>query len=260
MTSSLFVLADFVTPVLRTVYPLGRTGWLSYPPVMGGRVRLSSDVSEIKLVFSIPPHRPSPNFPPTWNGAPTNPLPVVRCDVKAGERSFDLLRWGLVPYWAKDLKVGFANINAKAEGIESKPAFRDAFPRRRCLVPVDNFYEWAKTPTGKQPYAIALANRGLMALAGLWENWRSPAGEWIRSFAIVTTTPNELCAQLHNRMPVVLGPETWPIWLGEEPADPSQLNALLAPYPSARMTCWPVSARVGNVKNNDPSLIEPIAA
>jgi putative SOS response-associated peptidase YedK len=144
---------------------------------MCGRVRLSSDVSEIKLVFSVPSHRPTPNFPPTWNGAPTDLLPVVRYDAKAGERSLALLRWGLIPYWAKDLKVGFANINAKAEGIESKPAFRDAFQRRRCLVPVDNFYEWKKTANGKQPYAIALANRGVMALAGLWENWRSPAGE-----------------------------------------------------------------------------------
>lgn len=107
---------------------------------------------------------------------------------------------------------------------------------------------------------ITLADRRLMALAGLWENWRSPDGEWVRSFAIVTTTPNELCAELHNRMPVVLGRETWPIWLGEEPADPPQLKAILAPYPSAGMTCWPVSPRVGNVKNNDPNLIEPVAA
>jgi putative SOS response-associated peptidase YedK len=227
---------------------------------MCGGVRLSSDVSEIKLVFSIPPHRPTPNIAPSWNVAPTDPLPVVRYDAKASERSLDVMRWGLVPYWAKDLKVAFANINAKAEGIESKPAFRDAFQRRRCLVAVDNFYEWAKTAGGKQPYAIALADRDIMALAGLWENWRSSAGEWVRSFAIVTTTPNELCAELHNRMPVVLGRETWPVWLGEEPADPRQLKALLAPYPSERMTCWPVSARVGNVKNNDPSLIEPIAA
>jgi putative SOS response-associated peptidase YedK len=100
---------------------------------MCGRVRLSSDVSEIKLVFSIPPHRPIPNFPPSWNVAPTDQLPVVRHDRKAGERSLDLLRWGLVPYWAKDLNVDFANINAKADGIETRPAFRDAFQRRRCL-------------------------------------------------------------------------------------------------------------------------------
>ena len=225
---------------------------------MCGRVRLSSDVSEIKLVFSIPPHRPTPNTAPSWNVAPTAPVPVVRYDAKAGERSLDILRWGLVPFWAKDLKVGFSNINAKAEGIEGKPAFREAFQRRRCLVPVDNFYEWKKVAAGKQPYAIALADRRLMALAGLWENWRSPAGEWVRSFAIITTTPNELCAELHNRMPVILGPRVWPEWLGEEPADPARLKAVLEPYPAEEMICWPVSTRVGNVKNNDPSLIEPV--
>ena len=225
---------------------------------MCGRARLSSDVSEIRLVFRIPPERPSPNFPPSWNVAPTDSLPVVRYDQKAGQRSLDLLRWGLIPYWAKDIKVGFANINAKAEGIETRPAFRDAFERRRCLVPVDNFYEWKKTDAGKQPYAIALAHRGIMALAGLWENWKSTAGEWVRSFAIVTTEPNELCAQLHNRMPVVLAPEAWPAWLGEEPADEAHLKPLLVPCPSGGMIAWPVSARVGSVKNNDPSLIEPI--
>jgi SOS response associated peptidase (SRAP) len=124
--------------------------------VMCGRARLSSDVSAIKLIFSIPPTRPTPNIAPSWKVAPTDPLPVVRYDAKAGERSLDVMRWGLVRFWAKDIKVGFANINAKAEGIEGKPAFRDAFQRRRCLVPVDNFYEWKKTPTGKQPYGVAL--------------------------------------------------------------------------------------------------------
>ena len=183
---------------------------------------------------------------------------MVRYDIGAGQRSLDLLRWGLVPHWAKAINVGFANINAKAEGIETRPAFRDAFQRRRCLVPVDSFYEWKKTATGKQPYAIALADRRLMALAGLWENWRAPTGEWVRTFAIITTRPNELCAELHNRMPVVLGPASWPAWLGEDPADPRQLKALLAPYPSQAMICWLVSRRVGNVKNNDPSLIEPL--
>ena len=227
---------------------------------MCGRARLSSDASEIKLVFSIPPHRPTPNIAPSWNVAPRDPLPVVRYDPRASERSLDVMRWGLVPFWAKDIKVGFANINAKAERIEGKPAFREAFQRRRCLVPVDNFYEWKKTATGKQPYAIALADRGLMALAGLWENWRSPAGEWVRSFAIITTIPNKLCAELHDRMPVILARDNWPVWLGEEPVNAAQLKTLLAPYPSEELTCWPVSARVGNVKNNDPSLTDPIAA
>jgi putative SOS response-associated peptidase YedK len=226
---------------------------------MCGRARLSSDVSEIKLVFSIPPDRPTPNFAPSWNVAPTDPLPIVWLD-RDRRRSLDIMRWGLVPFWAKDIKVGFANINAKAEGIENRPAFREAFQRRRCLVPVDNFYEWQKTATGKQPYAIALVDGGLMALAGLWENWRSPAGERVRSFAIITTRPNALCAELHDRMPVILAPASWPVWLGEKPADRRALKALLAPYPSEEMRCWPVSPRVNSVRNNDPSLIEPIAA
>jgi hypothetical protein len=138
---------------------------------------------------SIPPHRPSPNIAPSWNVAPTDPLPIVRYGAKAGERSLDVMRWGLAPSWVNDIKVGFSNINAKAEGTASKPAFREAF-QRRCL--------------GKQPCAIALADRGLMALAGLWETCRSPSGERVRSFAVTTATPNELCAELHNQMPVVL--------------------------------------------------------
>jgi putative SOS response-associated peptidase YedK len=125
-------------------------------------------------------------------------------------------------------------------------------------VPVDNFYEWQKTPSGKQPYAIGLKGGGLMALAAIWENWRSPAGERVRSFAVITTEPNELCSRLHNRMPVVLHPEAWPEWLGEEPAGEARLKSLLAPCPSDAMICWPVSARVGNVRNNDSSLIEPV--
>jgi putative SOS response-associated peptidase YedK len=124
------------------------------------------------------------------------PVPIVRYDAKVSERTLDVMRWGLVPFWAKDIKVGFSNINAKAEGIEGKPTFREAFQRRCCLVPVDNFYEWKKVAAGKQPYAISLADRGLMALAGLWETWRSPAGERVRSFAIITTTPNDLRAEL----------------------------------------------------------------
>ena len=200
-----------------------------------------SDVSEIKLVFSVPPQRPTQNIAASWNVGPTDPLPVVRSDLKAGERRSEVIRWGVIPFWAKDIKVGFANINAKAEGIEGKPAVREAFQRRRCLVPVNNFYEWKKTGASRQPYAIALANGELTALAGLWETWRSSADERVRSFTIITTTPDELCAKLHNRVPVVLGPETWPAWRGNEPADARCLKALLAPYPSEGMTCWPIN-------------------
>ena len=121
------------------------------------------------------------------------------------------MRWGLVPFWAKDIKIGFSTINAMAETVDSKPVFREAFQRRRCIVPVDSFYEWKKLDAKtKQPFAIALADRSLMALAGLWETWKSRANnETIRSFTIVTTTPNALCADLHNRMPVILPPEAW---------------------------------------------------
>jgi len=235
---------------------------------MCGRARLSSDVSEIRLAFSIPPERPTPNIPADWNAAPTEDLPVVRYDARAAGRSLGVMRWSLVPFWAKDIKVGFSNINAKAETVDTKPAFREAFTRRRCLVPFDCFYEWKKLGKERQPYAVALADRRLVALAdrrlvalaGLWETRRSPAGERVHSFAIVTTAPNGLLAELHDRMPVILAPETWPLWLGERSADPGQLKSLLKPYPADDMVVWPVDRRVGNVNNKDPALIEPGAA
>lgn len=137
-----------------------------YIGCMCGRVRLSSDVSEIKIAFGIPSDRPMPNFAPTWNGAPTDQLPIVRFDPKTGERNLDLARWGLVPYWAKDIKVGFANINAKAEGIENRPAFCEAFQRRRCLVPVDSFYEWQKT-TSVTPWGSSRSITSLRSSASV---------------------------------------------------------------------------------------------
>src|SRR5712671_1021455 len=131
---------------------------------MCGRARLSSDVSEIKIAFGIPPERPTPNIAPSWNLAP-----VVYFDARDGGRRLEIMRWGLIPYWAKDIKIGFSTINARAEEVDTKPAFREPFRQRRCLVPLDSFYEWKKTPTGKQPYAIALKSGSLMAMTGLWE-------------------------------------------------------------------------------------------
>jgi putative SOS response-associated peptidase YedK len=229
---------------------------------MCGRAKLEGDLNEIKMVFGIPPDYPTPNFAPSWNVAPTDSLPIVRYDPKAGHRTLDLMRWGLIPYWAKDMKIGYSTINAQAETVDTKPAFKGAFQRgRRCLVLIEAFYEWKKlNAKEKQPYAIALADRGIMALAGLWETWCSPAEETVRSFTIITTTANELCGEHHHRMPVILPPERWSMWLGEEEAERDDgLKSLLVPYPSGGMMAWPVSQRVGNVKNNDASLIEPIA-
>ena len=127
---------------------------------MCGRARLSTDFSEIKLVFNIPPDQPVPNFAPTYNLAPTDPIPIVRHDAEAHSRSLDVVGWGLVPYWAKDVKIGYSTFNARCEDVENKPAFRDAFKRRRCLIPLDNFYEWKKLGgKEKQPYAVALKGR-----------------------------------------------------------------------------------------------------
>jgi putative SOS response-associated peptidase YedK len=223
---------------------------------MCGRVRLSSDVSEIKLVFSIPPNRPTPNIAPSWNVAPTDPLPVVRYDAKAGERSLDVMRWGLVPFWAKDIKVGFANINAKAEGIENKPAFREAFQRRRCLIPVDNFYEWGREAalcdrTGRPGADGSGRVVGKLAFAG------RRVGTQLRDHHDDTKRLVRRAPQPDASGP---GPQVWSEWLGEEPVGLPRSKTLLAPYPAEEMTRWPVSTRVGSVKNNDPSLIEPIAA
>jgi putative SOS response-associated peptidase YedK len=229
---------------------------------MCGRVKMEGDFSQLRVAFGIPDDYPAINYAPSWNVAPTDKLPIVRYNAKEGHRTLDLMRWGLVPYWAKSLKVGFSAINARSEEVEIKSAFRDAFKRRRCLVPVEAYYEWKKIDAKtKQPYAFALAGGGGMAMAGLWENWKNPdGGEWVRSFTIITTAPNELCGQIHDRMPVILAPKAWPMWLGEDAAEAEDLKALLRPYPAEDMTCWPVSPRVGNVNNNDPSLIEPLEA
>ncbi|HJU20551.1 MAG TPA: SOS response-associated peptidase [Stellaceae bacterium] len=226
---------------------------------MCGRARLSSDTSELRRVFGIPPEAPIPNVAANWNAAPTQDLPVVRYDAEEKRRSLEIMRWGLVPFWAKDAKIGYSTFNAKAEGIAQKPTFREPFRKRRCLVPFDSFYEWKKAGKTRQPYAVAPADGGLFAMAGLWDLWRSPAGETVRSFTIVTTAANALLAPLHERMPVILDPEDWPLWLGEVAAEPARLEALLRPCPPDRLAVWPVSPRVGNVRNNDPALVEPIA-
>jgi putative SOS response-associated peptidase YedK len=204
---------------------------------------------------------PPPNdFRASWNIAPTTRNPVCRLN-QAGAREIAILRWGLVPSWAQDLKIGAQCINAVGETVAGKPAFRSAFKSRRCLVPARLFYEWQKTadPKVKQPYAIGLRSGQPMVFAGLWEWWKDPAGgEEYQTYAIVTTTPNELMAKLHNRMPVILAREDWPAWLGEVETTPEQRQALLRPYAADQMTAWPVTTDVNNSRNNRPDLVAPI--
>lgn len=202
---------------------------------------------------------PAPEFGARYNAAPTQSLPVVRRHPDSGDRVLGLLRWGLVPVWAKDAGIGAKMINARAESLSEKPAFRNALRKRRCLVPFDAYYEWRKDGTAKIPYAIGTDSNGVDAFAGLWEGWKDPAtGDWLHSFTIVTTTANEATSHIHERMPVILPPDRWGAWLGEEEAGPAELQDMLAPYPPAHMRVWPVGKDVGNVRNDRPDLIDAI--
>jgi len=204
---------------------------------------------------------PFPNFPARYNLAPTQDGPVVRLNPETRQRQMDLLRWGLIPSWAKEAKIGNSLINARAETVATKPAFRNAFAKgRRCLVAADGFYEWKKDEDGtKQPWRITMKSGGPFAFAGLWENWKDPEGNWVRTFTIITTGPNELMERIHNRMPVILHPDNFGHWLGEKDAPADFLLGLLEPYPAEEMTAYPVSTRVNSPKNEGPELIKILA-
>ena len=219
---------------------------------MCGRYLLISPIEAMRRFFDVGGLL---NLPPRYNIAPTQDAPVVRLD-QEGRRELILMRWGLVPLWAKDLSMGARCINARAESVGDKPAFRDAFERRRCLVPTDGFFEWEKKGKVRQPWRIGLAEEGLMALAGVWERWRAPDGGVVRSYAVITTEANELVAPLHDRMPVVLPPERFAEWLDPEtPQD--RRRQLLRPYPAELMRAHPVSRRLNDVRNDDAQCIEP---
>jgi putative SOS response-associated peptidase YedK len=196
------------------------------------------------------------NYPPHWNGAPSQELLVIRRNHHTGEVSLDPLRWGLIPHFCEDPKGGRKRINAKCETVSRLPTFREAYRRRRCILPVDGFFEWrAIKGKAKQPYAIAMKDGYPFGLGGIWENWKDPAsGEWIRTFAIITTDANELVAEIHDRMPLILAPADYGRWLSTEP-DP---HDLLRPFPAAPMRIWPISTRVNKPENDDPSILRPI--
>jgi len=191
-----------------------------------------------------------PNIAPSWNIAPSQPAMVVRRHPQTGERRLDLLTWGLVPHFTQDLKAARKPINIRSETAATSAISRGALAKRRCLVPAEAFFEWQTTPTGKQPFAIARADGQPIAFAGLWEGWRSPDGETIRSFAILTTAANATLRPLHERMPVIVEPANWATWLGEINGDPIEL---LNPNPIVKT--WKVSTAVNNVRNNGPDLL-----
>ena len=196
---------------------------------------------------------PLPNLAPSWNVAPTQAAMVIRRHPESGERHLDLLRWGLVPHFTKDLKACKRPINARSETIATSGMFRGALKTRRCLVPADAFYEWKALPNGKQPFAIARTDGSPLAFAGLWESWRDPAGDVLRTFTIATTAANTDMAPLHDRMPVILEQEAWPRWLSQEAADPA---GLLRPAAGGVVRLWPVSRAVNSVRNNGARLLD----
>ncbi len=218
---------------------------------MRGRAKLPEDVSDLKLDLKIDWDEIG-DYKPSWNAAPMAQLPVVVS--RNGERTLTAMRWGLVPSWAHDVKIGYSTFNARAEGIDRRAAFRTAWRAgRRCLVVADGYYEWRDTD--RQPFAVALGDRRPMTFAGLWDLWRAPDGSALQSFAIITTAAHDLLKTVHCRMPVLLSQDSWACWLGKTAASAAALKALLRPYPSERMAFWPVDRRVGNIRNDDSDLL-----
>jgi putative SOS response-associated peptidase YedK len=197
------------------------------------------------------------NVPRRFNAAPSQELLVIRQNYQTGERSLDFLKWGLIPYWCADPKGGRKPINAKAETVATPPTFRDAYARRRCILPVDGFFEWKaiKGQKAKQPFAIAMKDGSPFGIAGLWENWKDPTnGEWVRTFAIITVPANKLVGAIHDRMPAILDRADYDRWLGIEP-DPRDV---LRPFPSELLKMWPISTRVNSPMNDDEQLLEEV--
>ena len=225
---------------------------------MCGRFALISPTEKIADTFKINQASLStlPPSIPRYNIAPTQPIAAVRLD-EYGARELTFFHWGLIPSWSKDMKFGSKLINARSETVPEKPSFRAAFKRRRCIIPADGFYEWQKTNDGKQPMFIQAADKTPLSLAGLWEFWSSPDGDAIQSCTILTTSPNEMMAQIHNRMPVILEPEDFQMWLDPGP-NPLDALHLFRSYPAHKMAAYPVSTIVNSARNDTPACIEPL--
>jgi putative SOS response-associated peptidase YedK len=195
---------------------------------------------------------------PHYNIAPSQKIVTVRQPRDQPLRRLSLMRWGLVPHWAQEIKVGYKNINARAETAATTPAFRDTFKSQRCLIPADGFYEWQKTENGKQPYIFEVGNNENFAFAGLWDRWRNAEKNVIESCSILTTKPNQLTAEIHDRMPVILDSDAYDLWLDPAFNNTTELTAMLKPFPSGRMRRYPVSDRINDPKNDDPGCAKPL--
>ena len=224
---------------------------------MCGRFTLRSRLNLLLQQFALEGDEDRESLDPRYNIAPTQDVFAVRSRA-AGQRELASFRWGLVPSWADDLKIGVRMINARSETIASKPSFAAAFKRRRCRIPGDGFYEWKKTGQTKQPYLIELADGGLFGFAGLWESWQPERGPTIESCTIITTAANDLMHELHERMPVILSPGDYEAWLDPENSDRDGLLKLLDAFPGDQMRTTPVRPFVNNVRNQGPECAEPL--
>jgi len=222
---------------------------------MCGRFTLTVDPGQLQEAF------PWVEFPEEisrrFNIAPSQPVAVVPND---GQNRVDFFNWGLIPFWAKDPKIGNRMINARSETLTEKPSFRGSFKYKRCLVLADGFYEWRKEPDtkSKTPMYLRMKNKMPFAFAGLWDNWHSDDGSEIRTFTIITTEPNSLITEIHNRMPVVLPQNAYNDWLKAGENDPDLLKSFLRPYPSEEMEAFPVSRHVNSPQNDTPECIIPV--
>jgi len=221
---------------------------------MCGRYVIKSPPAAIRALFG---YGEQPNFPPRYNVAPTQPIPLVR--IVEGKRTFALMRWGFIPAWVTDPKAFSLVINARGESVLEKPAFRNAMRRRRCLMPADGFYEWKAGAAGepKRPYFVRAKSGGPLAFAGLWETWSGPNGEELDTAAIVTTRANRTISSIHERMPVIVAPDAFDLWLNCTDVEAATAAALIAPAPENLLGCYEVSPAVNRVANDSEVLIAP---
>ena len=223
---------------------------------MCGRYRLSRRKQIIEEHFDTADWQE--DWSPRYNIAPTQPVPVIRQHPKEPIRQVSLMKWGLVPSWANDTSGAARMINARSETAHTLPAFREAMKLRRCLVPADGFYEWQRRGSVKQPFCFEAGDGELFAFAGLWERWRDPSGQWVKSCSILTTTPNRLVAYVHDRMPVILPRDSYETWLDPGFSDVASIVGMLQPFDSALMKTFPVSQRVNSVENDDATCCEAV--